>query len=67
MNPAVAVPTLALGALLALSGCGSLEPPRGLASPSYSNDHSTAAGGFGLGPSDFKTNGGAFGPDTADH
>ncbi len=60
------VTSLALGgALLTLLACSS-EPPAGLASPSYSNNHTTAAGGFGLGPEQFNTNGGAFGPDTAD-
>lgn len=60
-----AVPTIAaisLGAVLLLDGCSSAPPP-GLASPSYSNDHTTAAGEFGLGPESLSGNGGAFGPD----
>ena len=48
---------------LVLSGCSNVPPAPGLTSQSYSNDHTTAAGGFGLGPEDFNTNGGAFGPD----
>ena len=49
---------------LLLSGCSNVPPAPGLTSQSYSNDHTTAAGGFGLGPEDFNTNGGAFGPDS---
>ncbi len=51
-----------LGGLLLLAGCG--LPPA--ADGPYANDfsdHSTAAGGWGLGPQDFHSNGGAFGPD----
>ncbi len=61
MSLPVTVPTTVLVGLLLLAGCSS-QPP-GTTSQSYSNDHTTAAGGFGLGPEDFKTNGGAFGPD----
>ncbi len=49
--------------LLSLAGCGAARPAPGLASPSYSDNHTTAAGGFGLGPEDYRTNGGAFGPE----
>ena len=52
--------------LLSLAGCGSNGLALGLASPSYSNDHTTAAGGFGLGPEDYNTNGGAFGPESVE-
>ncbi len=62
MTPAITIRTTAIGLLLLLGGCSS-GPAPGLASPSYSNNHSTAAGGFGLGPEDYNTNGGAFGPD----
>lgn len=56
---------LLLAATITAGGC-STQPPAGLASPSYSNNHTTAAGGFGLGPEQFNTNGGAAGPDMAD-
>ena len=62
MTLATAIATTALTGLL-LGGCADTSPPRGLASASYSNNHTTAAGGYGLGPENFNTNGGAFGPE----
>ena len=64
MTLATAIATTALGALL-LGGCADSSPPSGITSQSYSNDHTTTAGGFGLGPENFNTNGGAFGPENA--
>ena len=61
MRPVTVI--LCCGVVL-LAGCGVSRPAPGLASPSYSNDHTTTAGGFGLGPEDFNTNGGAFGPES---
>ena len=61
-----AIATATLGALLLLVGC---SLPAASSGP-YANDiseHSTAAGGWGLGPQDFHSNGGAFGPDQLSH
>lgn len=60
---------LAVGTLL-IAGCTTPGAP-GLQSSTYPagndpNSHTTAATGFGLGPEDFNSNGGAFGPDQAD-
>lgn len=62
MAYAITTPILTFGALLLLGAC-STQTPSGTTAQSYSNNHTTAAGGFGLGPEDFNTNGGAFGPD----
>ncbi len=64
MRYAVAAMCSALGMVM-LSGCGAPPPAPGASAPSYSDNHDTAAGGAGLGPDLFKTNGGAFGPDAA--
>ena len=66
MRPVLTIAAMTVGAFL-LSGCGTPTPAPGLQSQSYSNDHTTTAGGFGLGPEQFNTNGGAFGPDTTGH
>ncbi len=75
MNPTVAIAGLGFAGLLLLGGCGVSTPAPGAAPGAASasfpsgnspNDHTTAATGFGLGPEDFKSNGGAFGPDEAD-
>ncbi len=58
----IAVSTAIFGTLLLLAGCA--FPPASMGP--YANDisqHSTAGGGWGLGPQDFNSNGGAFGPD----
>lgn len=63
MSFRMAISTAVLGSLLVLGGCGNLGTP---ATGPYANDiseHSSAGGGFGLGPEDFHSNGGAFGPD----
>lgn len=62
MSLTCAISTASLGALLLLGGCAATPASQG----PYANDiseHSTAAGGWGLGPQDFNSNGGAFGPD----
>lgn len=57
---------VSLGVLLLIQGCAlpNGDPAVGA---DANNSHTTAASGFGLGPEDFNTNGGAFGPDQLDH
>ncbi len=57
--------SLAAVALLALAGCASWTPSQ-QAAATQSDQHTTAESGFGLGPENFNTNGGAFGPDQGD-
>ncbi len=69
MRHSIVLAAAALGGVLALAGCGPGSTPVMSASAPSGNspsDHTTAATGFGLGPEDFKSNGGAFGPDQAD-
>ena len=59
-----------VGLLVLLTGCHA-GPAPGVDSTTYPagnqpSDHAGVAQGFGLGPQDFKSNGGAFGPDNGD-
>ncbi len=74
MNLSTVATVPALAALLLLAGCSGMATPEGVGPGAASasaptgnspDDHTTAATGFGLGPEDFKSNGGAFGPDQA--
>jgi hypothetical protein len=65
----IARAALPAAALLALAGCaaqggGPGAGPALAQAPNPSEaDHNTAATGMGLGPQEFNSNGGAFGPD----
>lgn len=62
MAKPIAVDTIVLIGTLLLGGCAYSGPNPGAADNVY-NNHTTAAGGWGLGPEDYNSNGGAFGPD----
>ncbi len=63
MSKPMAAGMVALLGMLLLGGCAYTGSNPGAADNVY-NNHSTAAGGWGLGPQNFNSNGGAFGPDT---
>ena len=51
----------------ALAGCATAPGAAPGQSAAMDTDHNSATSGFGPGPQDFNTNGGAFGPDQLDH
>ena len=63
MTKPIAIGTIVLVGTLLLGGCAYAGADPGAADNVY-NNHTTAAGGWGLGPEGYESNGGAFGPDT---
>lgn len=61
MSKPAATGMVALFGMLLLGGCAYNGPNPGAADNVY-NNHTTAAGGWGLGPQDFNSNGGGIRP-----